>query len=53
MRGTDEMQETYASFAVGTTSVQATEVAIRAGVLNRMAELARPQSVRIAWLVLG
>ena len=27
---------------------QATEVAIRAGVLNRMVELARPQSVRIA-----
>lgn len=27
---------------------QATEVSIRAGVLNRMAELARPQSVRIA-----
>lgn len=27
---------------------QATEVAIRVGVLNRMAALARPQSVRIA-----
>lgn len=27
---------------------QATEVAIRAGVLNRMAALARPPSVRIA-----
>ncbi|HDR9512347.1 TPA: IS5/IS1182 family transposase, partial [Burkholderia cepacia] len=27
---------------------QATEVAIRVGVLNRMTELARPQSVRIA-----
>ncbi|MCD9231306.1 IS5/IS1182 family transposase, partial [Ralstonia pseudosolanacearum] len=27
---------------------QATEVAIRAGVLNRMAALARPQSVRVA-----
>ncbi|CAH0445719.1 hypothetical protein LMG10661_01901 [Ralstonia syzygii subsp. syzygii] len=27
---------------------QATEVAIRAGVLNRMGALARPQSVRVA-----
>ncbi|MCD9230489.1 IS5/IS1182 family transposase, partial [Ralstonia pseudosolanacearum] len=27
---------------------QATEVAIRVGVLNRMAALARPQSVRVA-----
>ncbi len=27
---------------------QATEVAIRAGVLNRMVAIARPQSVRIA-----
>ncbi len=27
---------------------QATEVAIRAGLLNRMAALARPQSVRVA-----
>ncbi|MEX3527336.1 MAG: IS5/IS1182 family transposase, partial [Burkholderia sp.] len=27
---------------------QATEVAVRVGVLNRMAKLARPQSVRIA-----
>jgi hypothetical protein len=30
------------------TDTQATEVAVRVGVLNRMAELARPQSVRIA-----
>ncbi|QRR06800.1 IS5 family transposase [Burkholderia sp. MS455] len=30
------------------TDTQATEVAIRVGVLNRMADLARPQSVRIA-----
>lgn len=30
------------------TDSQATEVAIRAGVLNRMTEFARPQSVRIA-----
>ncbi|EDT37113.1 transposase [Burkholderia ambifaria MEX-5] len=30
------------------TDSQATEVAIRAGVLNRMADLARPKSVRIA-----
>lgn len=30
------------------TDSQATEVAIRVGVLNRMADLARPQSVRIA-----
>lgn len=29
------------------TDTQATEVAVRVGVLNRMAELARPQSVRI------
>ncbi|CAN0627567.1 protein of unknown function [Burkholderia multivorans] len=27
---------------------QATEVAIRVGVLNRMADLARPQSIRMA-----
>ncbi|KAF1005697.1 MAG: hypothetical protein E5299_00353 [Burkholderia gladioli] len=27
---------------------QATEVSIRVGVINRMADLARPQSVRIA-----
>lgn len=31
-----------------TIGAQATEVAVRAGVLNRMAALARPQSVRIA-----
>lgn len=31
-----------------TTPSQATEVSIRAGVLNRMVELARPQSVRIS-----
>ena len=30
------------------TESQAAEVAIRVGVLNRMADLARPQSVRIA-----
>ncbi|ABC35760.1 transposase DDE domain protein [Burkholderia thailandensis USAMRU Malaysia  len=30
------------------TDTQATEVAVRVGVLNRMAELSRPQSVRIA-----
>lgn len=29
------------------TDTQATEVAVRVGVLNRMAELARPQSVRL------
>ncbi|MEX3591854.1 MAG: IS5/IS1182 family transposase, partial [Burkholderia sp.] len=27
---------------------QATEVSVRVGVINRMADLARPQSVRIA-----
>jgi hypothetical protein len=35
------------SLAARTIGAQATEVAIRAGVLNRMATLARPQSVRI------
>ncbi|MEX3612349.1 MAG: IS5/IS1182 family transposase, partial [Burkholderia sp.] len=30
------------------TESQAAEVAIRVGVINRMADLARPQSVRIA-----
>lgn len=34
--------------AARTIGAQATEVAIRAGVLNRMTALARPQSVRIA-----
>ncbi|MEX3592281.1 MAG: IS5/IS1182 family transposase, partial [Burkholderia sp.] len=29
-------------------AAQATEVAVRVGVINRMADLARPQSVRIA-----
>ncbi|KAF1005700.1 MAG: hypothetical protein E5299_02229 [Burkholderia gladioli] len=29
-------------------AAQATEVAVRGGVINRMADLARPQSVRIA-----
>jgi hypothetical protein len=36
------------SLAARTIGAQATEVAIRAGVLNRMTTLARPQSVRIA-----
>jgi hypothetical protein len=36
------------SLAARTIGAQATEVAIRAGALNRMAALARPQSVRIA-----
>lgn len=36
------------SLAARTIGAQATEVAIRAGVLNRMVALARPQSVRIA-----
>nr|WP_232439409.1 hypothetical protein [Burkholderia ubonensis] len=30
------------------TDPQATEIAIRVGVLNRMADLTRPKSVRIA-----
>jgi hypothetical protein len=34
--------------AARTIGAQATEVAIRAGVLNRMTALARPRSVRIA-----
>ncbi|KAF1011510.1 MAG: hypothetical protein E5299_01389 [Burkholderia gladioli] len=29
-------------------AAQATEVSVRVGVINRMADLARPQSVRIA-----
>lgn len=36
------------NLAARTIGAQATEVAIRAGVLNRMTSLARPQSVRIA-----
>jgi hypothetical protein len=36
------------SLAARTIGAQATEVAIRAGVHNRMAALARPQSVRVA-----
>jgi hypothetical protein len=36
------------SLVARTIGAQATEVAIRAGVLNRMTALARPQSVRIA-----
>jgi hypothetical protein len=39
---------TGAALSTRTIETQATEVAIRAGVLNRMAVLARPQSVRIA-----
>jgi hypothetical protein len=39
---------TGSSLWARTTGSQATEVSIRAGVLNRMAALARPQSVRIA-----
>jgi hypothetical protein len=39
---------TGGSLAARTIGAQATEVAIRAGVLNRMTALARPQSVRIA-----
>ncbi|MGF6971701.1 hypothetical protein QFZ94_000128 [Paraburkholderia sp. JPY465] len=39
---------TGASLWARATSAQATEVSIRAGVLNRMVALARPQSVRIA-----
>ena len=34
--------------AARTIGAQATEIAIRAGLLNRMTSLARPQSVRIA-----
>ncbi|CAM2178639.1 hypothetical protein BO443_30032 [Burkholderia orbicola] len=30
------------------TDTQATEITVRVGMLDRMAELARPQSVRIA-----
>ena len=39
---------TGGSLAARTIGAQATEVAIRAGVLNRMTALARPRSVRIA-----
>lgn len=39
---------TRRNLAARTIGAQATEVAVRVGVLNRMTSLARPQSVRIA-----
>ncbi|MEX3592798.1 MAG: IS5/IS1182 family transposase, partial [Burkholderia sp.] len=38
----------WARHIAAQAAAQATEVAVRVGVINRMADLARPQSVRIA-----